>query len=130
MLTDPSRTSNDPVAQKRQVAVPRSGLSIFLYPFKSLPVALLRVGAVVSLFTGGMVDALVIAAVVVVNDAIGYGMESQSVTIMHSLKPLVHPSASAIRDGMPAGIEAEEVVVEDLLVFMPGGYVNADARRG
>jgi P-type Ca2+ transporter type 2C len=109
-------------------AVPRSGLSIFLDQFKSLPVALLGAGAGFSLVTGGMADALVIAAVVVINAAIGYGMESQSETIIHSLKHLVHPSASVIRDGTPTDIGAEKVVVGDLLALKPGSYVSADAR--
>jgi P-type Ca2+ transporter type 2C len=109
-------------------AVPRSGLSIFLDQFKSLPVALLGIGAGFSLVTGGMADALVIAAVVLINAAIGYGTESQSETIIHSLRHLVHPSASVIRDGRQTDIGAEEVVVGDLLVLKPGSYVSADAR--
>jgi Ca2+-transporting ATPase len=109
-------------------AVPRSGLSIFLDQFKSLPVALLGVAAGFSLVTGGVADALVITAVVVSNAAIGYGTESQAETIIHSLKHMVHPSASVIRDGVAADIRAEDVVVGDLLVLTPGSYVSADAR--
>jgi Ca2+-transporting ATPase len=109
-------------------AVPRSGLSIFLDQFKSLPVALLGVAAGFSLVTGGVADALVIAAVVVINAAIGYGTESQSETIIHSLTHLVHPAASVLRDGTLTDIRAEDVVVGDLLVLSPGSYVSADAR--
>jgi Ca2+-transporting ATPase len=109
-------------------AVPRAGLSIFLDQFKSLPVALLGVAAGFSLVTGGVADALVITAVVVSNAAIGYGTESQAETIIHSLKHMVHPSASVIRDGVAADIRAEDVVVGDLLVLTPGSYVSADAR--
>jgi Ca2+-transporting ATPase len=109
-------------------ALPRSGLSIFLDQFKSLPVALLGVAAGFSVVTGGVADALVIAAVVVINAAIGYGTESQSEAIIHSLKRLVHPSALVMRDGIPTEIPAEEVVVGDLLMLKPGHYVSADAR--
>ena len=109
-------------------AVPRSGLSLFLDQFTSLPVALLGVAAGFSLVTGGVADALVIAAVVAINAAIGYVTESQSETIIHSLKHLVHPSASVRRDGTPIEIRAEDVVVGDLLVLRPGSYVSADAR--
>jgi P-type Ca2+ transporter type 2C len=109
-------------------AVPRSGLSIFLDQFASLPAALLGVAASFSLVTGGVADALVIAAVVVINAAIGYATESQSETIIHALKHLVHPSTSVIRDGGPTTIRAEDVVVGDLLVLKPGSYVSADAR--
>jgi P-type Ca2+ transporter type 2C len=109
-------------------AVPRSGLSIVLDQFNSLPVALLGVAAGFSLVTGGVADALVITAVVVINAAIGYGMESQAETIIHSLKQLVHPSASVMREGTPTAVRAEDVVVGDLLVLKPGSYVSADAR--
>jgi Ca2+-transporting ATPase len=109
-------------------AVQRSGLSIFLDQFKSLPVALLGVAAGFSLVTGGVADAMVITAVVVINAAIGYGTESQAETIMHSLKHMVHPSASVIRDGTPTDIRAEDVVVGDLLVLSPGSYVSVDGR--
>jgi P-type Ca2+ transporter type 2C len=109
-------------------AEPPSAFSIFLEQFNSLPVALLGVAAAFSLATGGAADALVIAAVVVVNAAVGYGMERQSERIIHSLRQLVHPSASVIRDGTPREIRAEDVVVGDLLVLKSGSSVSADAR--
>jgi Ca2+-transporting ATPase len=107
---------------------PPSAFSIFLEQFNSLPVALLGVAAGFSLATGGVADALVIAAVVVINAAVGYGMERQSERIIHSLRQMVHPSAAVIRDGTALEVRAEDVVVGDLLVLKPGSYVSADAR--
>lgn len=54
--------------------------------FKSLPVALLGVAAGISIFTGGIIDAVVILGVVGLNAAIGYVTESQSERIINSLK--------------------------------------------
>src|SRR5215813_10713039 len=45
-------------------AKPRSGLSMFLEQFHSLPVGLLAAAAGISLFTGGLADAVVIMGVV------------------------------------------------------------------
>jgi Ca2+-transporting ATPase len=63
-------------------ASPRSGLSIFIDYFKSVPVALLSAAAGLSLVTGGLADALVIMGVVVINAALGYATESQSERIV------------------------------------------------
>ncbi len=109
-------------------SVPRSGLSIFLGQFKSLPVALLGVAAAVSILTGGIADALVIAGVVATNAVIGYVTESQSEKTIHSLKTLVRPSASVVRDRTVQEVRAEDIVPGDLLVLKPGSYIAADAR--
>ena len=109
-------------------AEPRSGLSMLLGQFNSLPVGLLTAAAGISLFTGGVVDALVIMGVVAINATVGYVTESQSEKTIHSLKHLVHPSALVIRDGSPKEVRAEEVVVGDILVLKPGSYIAADGR--
>jgi P-type Ca2+ transporter type 2C len=109
-------------------AEPRSGLSMLLEQFNSLPVGLLAAAAGVSLFTGGVADALVIMGVVAINATVGYVTESQSEKTIHSLKRLVHPSALVLRDGSPREVRAEEVVVGDILVLKPGSYVAADGR--
>jgi|WetSurMetagenome_2_1015567.scaffolds.fasta_scaffold00042_31 P-type Ca2+ transporter type 2C len=109
-------------------SVPRSGFSIFIDQFKSLPVALLGVAAAVSLVTGGLADALVIISVVVANAGIGYATESQSEKTINSLKSMVRPTAFVTRAGQMREISAEGVVPGDILVLRPGTYVPADAR--
>ncbi|HEY9604072.1 MAG TPA: cation-transporting P-type ATPase, partial [Allocoleopsis sp.] len=109
-------------------AVPRSGWSIFIEQFKSMPVALLTVAAVCSIATGGVADAVVIMGVVVINAVIGYATESQSEKIIHSLKSMVRPSALVMREGRLQEISAQEIVLGDILVLKPGSYVTADAR--
>ncbi len=109
-------------------SVPRSGLGIFFGQFKSLPVALLGVAAAISAFTGGLLDALIIGAVVSLNACIGYITEMQAEKTIHSLKGLVKPKAFVMRNAKVIEIEAEDVVPGDLLVLRPGCYVAADAR--
>jgi Ca2+-transporting ATPase len=109
-------------------SIPRSGLSIFFDQFKSLPVALLGVAAGVSIATGGIADALVIAGVVVINGVIGYTTETQAEKTIHSLKSLVRPSALCIRDGVLNNLSAESIVPGDILLLKPGSYIAADAR--
>jgi Ca2+-transporting ATPase len=107
---------------------PRSGWSILIGQFKSLPVGLLGVAAGLSLCTGGLLDAVVIMGVVVANAAIGHVTESESEKTIHSIENHVRPVARVIRDGRVKEIPAEETVVGDLLVLKPGTYVCADGR--
>ncbi len=107
---------------------PRSDLSIWLDQFNSLPVALLGAAAGLSIFTGGLADAVVIAGVVGVNAAIGYVTESESEKIIRSLKTTDTPSIRVIRDGERREISAEDLVPGDLIVLQAGSYVPADVR--
>lgn len=109
-------------------SVPRSGLSILLDQFNSIPNALLGVAAGLSVLTGGVADAVVIAGVVGINAIIGYVTESQAEKTIHSLKSLVRPSALVIRDSICKEVPAEDVVIGDILVLRPGSYVAADSR--
>jgi Ca2+-transporting ATPase len=109
-------------------SVPRSSFEILIGQFKSIPVYLLTASAVLSIFTGGVADAVVIMAVVAVNAAIGYVTESKSEMTINSLKRLVRPSAMVTRDGTPLQIKAEEVVPGDVLILKPGTFVCADSR--
>jgi Ca2+-transporting ATPase len=109
-------------------SVPRSGFSIFIEQFKSLPVALLGVAAGISIATGGLADAFVILSVVTINAAIGYFTESQAEKTIHSLKSLVRPSALVMREAILKEIGAEDIVPGDILILRPGSYVAADAR--
>lgn len=107
---------------------PRSDLSIWLDQFNSLPVALLGAAAGLSIFTGGLADAVVIAGVVGVNAAIGYVTESESEKIIRSLKTTETPSVRVIRDGERREMNAEDLVPGDLIVLQAGSYVPADVR--
>lgn len=109
-------------------SMPRSGWSILLEQFTSLPVALLGVAAGISLMTGGLADAVVIAGVVAINATIGYVTESQAEQTIHSLKNLVRPASLALRDGHLDSVRSEELVPGDVLVLQLGSYVAADAR--
>lgn len=106
----------------------RSELGMFLGQFRSLPVALLGASAVVSVLTGGLADALVILAVVMVNATLGYITESQAEKTIKSLTGPVQPFALTIRAGVLQTVPAAELVAGDLLVLAPGNTVAADAR--
>lgn len=107
---------------------PRSGLAMFASQFASLPVALLAGSALVSVATGGLVDAAVIMAVVFINATIGYVTESRAERTIRALDKSAPRSAFVVRDALVRQIPADTVVIGDLLVLTPGTYVAADAR--
>ncbi len=106
----------------------RSGLAIFIDQFNSLPIGLLSAGAVLSVVTGGLLDAVGIMAAVGINAVIGYFTESDAERTINSLKTMVRPIATVRRAGMVMDIPAEDVIVGDILILTPGTYVAADAR--
>lgn len=107
---------------------PRSAFSILFDQIKSIPVMILMVAAGISVFTGGIVDALVIMSVVVINATIGYTTETKAERIINSLKKLIRPSSVVVRESIPKEIRAEEVVVGDILLLRAGVYITADCR--
>ncbi len=107
---------------------PRSDLSIFVGQFNSLPVGLLGVSAVVSVVTGGRLDAAVILGVVVINSVIGFVTERQAEKTINSLADTGVRVAEVLRNGAPTHIGADEIVPGDVLLLAPGTYIPADLR--
>ncbi|MFH0958571.1 MAG: cation-transporting P-type ATPase, partial [Pseudomonadota bacterium] len=106
----------------------RSKLDIFIDQFMSLPVGLLAIGAGLSAITGGLLDAVIISSVIVINGVIGFVTENEAQRTINSLKNLVRPTAEILREGVKKIISVEEVVCGDILILQPGSFVTADAR--
>jgi Ca2+-transporting ATPase len=106
----------------------RSRMDILLEQFQSLPVALLTGVSVVSLLTGGIVDAIAIMSVVALNAGVGYVSESRTERTIEALsKPLDRP-IPVVREGRSDFIPAASVVPGDVLELRPGVVAAADAR--
>lgn len=105
-----------------------SNAAMFLRQFASLPVALLGVSAALSLLTGGLAEAVVIAAVVASNAAIGYATERETEKTLNALGKEVETTAQVIRDGRLLQIPSHALVPGDLLALRQGQQVGADAR--
>ena len=106
----------------------RSQLSMLLEQFMTVPVGLLATSAVVSIATGGVVDAAVIMAVVFINAGIGFFTERQAENTISSLTKASPRYARVIRGGEVQEIPHAQVAVGDLLLLSPGDFVAADAR--
>ncbi len=77
---------------------------------------------------GWPVDAVVIAAVVLINAVLGYVQEAKAESAVAALARMTAVSSSVIRDGQRRRIPSAELVRGDLLVLDEGDAVGADAR--
>jgi Ca2+-transporting ATPase len=106
----------------------RSCWAILRDQFDSMPTVLLLAAAGISLFTGGLSDAIAIGGVLAINAALGFFTESQSESLIGSLRHFVQPTARVVRDAKLQHIPSEQIVPGDIIVLEPGTYVCADAR--
>jgi Ca2+-transporting ATPase len=99
-----------------------------LRQFTNPIVALLLVAAVVTLFLEEYLDAIVIAAAVVLNAVIGFFQERSAERSVRALMGMVAPQARVIRDGREWLIESAHVVPGDVVLLESGWKVPADLR--
>ena len=100
------------------------------------PLVYLLVGAIaISLaawaadgFAGPPYDAIVIAAIIVLNGLLGYVQESRAEQAVAALQRMAAPTAGVVRDGGEMRIAAREIVPGDILVLSEGDTVGADGR--
>jgi Ca2+-transporting ATPase len=96
--------------------------------FKSPLVLLLLVATGLSFFFKEWLDGFAIIAVILVNAAIGFGMEFQAGQSMKALKKLAAVTSKVRRNTKIIQINAEEIVPGDLVFLEAGDLVPADLR--
>lgn len=105
----------------------KSALIILLEQFSDFMVIVLLVATAISAFMGEIVEAVTIAAIVVINSFLGFIQEYRTERALEALKQLAAPRARVVRDGEIFLIPAEEVVPGDVIVLEEGDRVSADA---
>ncbi len=96
--------------------------------FRSPLIYILLLAAIVEVVLGELVDAAVIAGVLVLNAAIGYTQERRAERAVRSLRQLVTPIAHVLRDGREREIPSAELVPGDVVLLESGQRVPADLR--
>ena len=123
---------NEIVAGKRV-----SPLGMFLSQFKDPMVIVLLIAIAISWATalvpgsgneGGVIDGIVIAAIVVANAVFGFVQEYRSERALQALKDMAAPKARVMRDRLWTLVESRELVPGDLISLETGDRVPADAR--
>jgi Ca2+-transporting ATPase len=106
----------------------RTALIIFIEQFKSVLVLLLVIATLISLYLGMYLDAIAIAAIIILNAFLGLYQEFKAEKAIEALKKLTVSRVTVIRDGMHYEIPVERIVPGDVLILEEGNRVPADIR--
>jgi len=134
---DPDRGLDDETAATRLELfgpnrLPRAGrpayAAIALRQFTDPLVLLLIVAALVSALIGERIEAVAIAAIVLLNAALGFGQEAKAEGAILALRDVLERRATVVRSGREREVAVEELVPGDLVVVREGEWVPADGR--
>jgi len=100
----------------------------FAMQFVDPLVIILMVSAVITIFLGEWVDAIVIFGVVLLNAIVGYLQEAKAVAAIDALSRVMTAEATVIRAGDQLRLPATEIVPGDLVFVQAGDKVPADLR--
>lgn len=106
----------------------KSVWSILLNQFKSLVVLLLLAAAGTAAAFGQIIEAIAIAAALVINAAVGFGTEFAARRSMDALRRMGQIVARVRRDGGMQDLHAEKLVPGDIVALQEGEVVPADLR--
>jgi len=103
-----------------------TALRLLLDQFKSPLVLILLFAAALSILTGEWIDAVIVLAIVVAGAVLGFVQEYNASNAVERLRSRVTLKATALRDGQPQSILAEEVVPGDVVLLSAGSLIPAD----
>lgn len=111
-----------------EAAPTTSAWAVLVAQFRSVVVLLLVVAAGVALLMGDTLEAGAIAAVLLINTAIGFPVELRARRAMEALLRHQVREATVVRDGVWRRVPAAELVPGDVVEVGEGEAVPADAR--
>ena len=103
-------------------------IMVFLRQFLSPLIYVLIAAVIIKFVIGGLLDASVIVAVLVLMAVIGFVQETRAEKAMEALLQLAAPKATVRRNGIVQSISAEDLVPGDVLLLEAGDKMPADAR--
>ncbi len=101
---------------------------LFLRQFNSPLIWILIAAVLISAFLREAVDALVIAAIIIINAILGFIQEYKAERAIAALKRLTASHSAVLRNGQLIEIESRNVVPGDILALETGDKAAADAR--
>ncbi len=106
----------------------KSKLSILLAQFRGVLTYVLVAAALISAFLGDWIEAVAIAAIIILNAVMGYVQESRAEEAMAALRHLAVPLVRVRRSGRIIDIASPHLVPGDRLLLEAGNVVPADGR--
>ena len=100
----------------------------FLRQFHDVLIYILILASAVTALLGEWIDSGVIMAVVLINAIIGFVQEGKAEEALESLRDMLSPQATVLRDGERTTIKASDVVPGDIVLVESGDQIPADVR--
>ncbi len=105
-----------------------SSFALFARQFKSPFTYLLIAAALLSLFVGDLLNAVIILLIVIINGLLSFYQEYRAEQALKLLRAHLTMKAKVIRDGKDIVISNTELVPGDIIKLQPGDYIPADIR--
>jgi len=105
-----------------------SAFALLLGQFKNLLIIILLAATILSLLVGEVLDAVMIAAIVLLSAVLGFIQEYKAEQALEALKKLLSPTITVLRDGKEEEIPSRELVPGDVILLEAGDKIPADAR--
>ncbi|WP_086350046.1 cation-translocating P-type ATPase [Candidatus Enterococcus clewellii] len=106
----------------------------FLHSLKDFTTIILLFAAAISFYTaivtdhGDYFEGILIIAIVIINSALTIVQEGNAEKSLDALKDMNKQTSSVLRDGKVEAVDAENIVVGDILLLESGSMITADAR--
>ncbi len=106
----------------------KSAWQLYLEQYKNPLIYILLVGALVSWFTGHLIDAIAIGTIIVINTGISFWQEYKAQKGMEALRDMAAPEADVLRDNKWIHVPARTLVPGDVIKISTGDILPADVR--
>ncbi|AGA69065.1 P-type ATPase, translocating [Desulfitobacterium dichloroeliminans LMG P-21439] len=106
----------------------KSLISLFFAQMKDMLIYVLLGAAIITLFIGEYVDAIIILLVVLLNAAIGVFQEFKAEKAIEALQQLTTPKTLVRRDEEVKEINSVDLVPGDIVILDAGRFIPADLR--
>ncbi len=101
-------------------------LKILLEQFNSFLIYILIAASIIMFYIGDIIDGIVIFIIILLNAGIGFFQQYKAEKAIISLRKMMVPKSTVIRDGKVSEIPSVMLVPGDIILLEQGDKVNAD----
>jgi len=105
-----------------------SPFTLFINQFKNILIVILIVAIGLSALVGEVVDAAIIAVIVVFCAGLGFVQEYRAERALDALKKMLSPTITVLRGGKEEEVPSKELVPGDILLLEAGDKIPSDGR--
>ncbi len=106
----------------------KSAIFLFLSQFKNPLILALIAASLISIFTGGFYEAIIIVTIIFLNCSVGFFQEYKSEKDLQKLCKYIKYTAKVLRDGKVTEVDTRKIVPGDIVCLETGDRVPADLR--